>query len=270
MSAFPRLPLRLLAAIFVLPALNSPAAVADPDVVFSRGNRAFETGDYAAAEAAYRELVEEKFVSPELFYNLGNTAYRQDRSGEAALWFRRALAIDPRFAEARQNLQVVKKKTGYHEFELKGIEAWLARLSSGELVAILSATAWIAVLTVAGAFLIRRLRDWRPLLFITAGLALAAAAVAAWGLIRQRESLDPDDLAIVTAPDAVALTGPVPDAEKVVDLPPGSELQIIQSAGPWTYVGIPQDIRGWVRTESLAPVIWYGERAGAEKTGESK
>ncbi|MCB1088792.1 MAG: tetratricopeptide repeat protein [Verrucomicrobiae bacterium] len=249
------------AAIFLIASPAGHAAVANPDTVFDRGNQAFESGAFGDAETAYRSLVADGFVSAELFYNLGDSLYRQNRRGEAALWYRRSLVLDPRFAEARQNLELVKRQTGYHQFELSGLNAWLARISSGELTAVLSFGVWIAILAIASIFLVRRAREWRPLLITTSVVAAALAATAVWGLIRQSKALDPDDLAIVTANDASAVASPVPDAEKVVDLPPGSELKIIQRAGPWTYVGIPQDIRGWVRTEAIAPVIWFGPHA---------
>ena len=241
---------------------TSPGSAAtDPDVTFTGGNRAYEDGRFEDANQVYRSLISEGDVSEELFLNLGNVSYRLNQPGEAALWYRRAIVLNPRFAEARQNLRVIKGKTGYHEFELKGVDAWLARLSPGELIAILSTGLWITLLIIAASLVFRRLRDWRPLLYITGGLSLAVAIASAWGLNRQRTQLDAEDLAIVTANDAAALTGPEPDAEKVVDLPPGSELQILQPSGPWTYVAIPPELRGWVRSESIAPVIWYGPHA---------
>ncbi|MCB1232150.1 MAG: tetratricopeptide repeat protein [Verrucomicrobiae bacterium] len=236
-------------------------AASDPDVTFMGGNRAYEDGRFADAEQVYRSLTEEGYVSIELFLNLGNALYRTDRPGEAALWYRRALELDPRSAEARQNLQVVKNLTGYHEFELDGADAWLARLSPGEIVAVLSTGCWIALLALVAAFLLPRLRDWRPLLFVVAGLSLATAGLSTWGLIRQQKQVDTDDLAIVIANESAALAGNFPDAEKVVDLPPGSELQILQRRGAWTYVAIPPDLRGWVKSDAIGAVRWYGPHA---------
>ena len=245
---------RLIRFLFVLALPLSVRAADDPAPAFAQANSAFATGDFAKAESAYQKLAAGDLVSPELFFNLGNAIYRQDRPGEAALWYRRALDLDPRFAEARQNLEFIRKRTGFHEFDLRGIDAFFSRLSAGELTAILTAGAWITVLALVAAMVVRRFREYRPLLYSIALLAIATAVGAGWGLHRQRGLIHDDSRAIVIANEAAAVTGPVPDAAKVVDLPPGSEIQIIQSAGPWTYVGIPQDIRGWVRTESIAPV----------------
>lgn len=237
----------------------SPAqAVDDPDVKFTGGNRAFEDGRYDDAERVYRQLFEDGNISIELLVNLGNALYRLDRPGEAALWYRRALELDPRAAEARQNLRVVKLETGYREFDLSGLNAWLSRISPGELTAALSIGLWLVALSLAAAFTLPFLRDWRPLLFVTASLGLVFALASAWGLRRQQDQLDTEDLAIVTGNETAAVTQPLPEAEKVVDLPPGSEIQIIQQRGPWTYVGIPDELRGWVRTDAIGAVRWFG------------
>lgn len=244
---------------FLLVLLLAPIALGqDEDTVFSGGNRAYEDKRFDDAEKVYRKLVDQGMVSEELFYNLGNTLFRSDRPGEAALWYRRALVIDPRFAEARQNLVVVKNRTGYHEFTLGGVDAWLSRMERGEIIALLSTGLWLTALSIAAVFTVPRLKEWRPLLYLVAGMSLVLATGSIWGLRRQAEKVTMEDLAIVIANDAVARTEPVPDSEMVVELPPGSELQIIQRRGPWTYVGIPDELRGWVRTEAIAPVHWYG------------
>ena len=49
-------------------------------------------------------------------------------------------------------------------------------------------------------------------------------------------------------------TAPAPDAKSVIDLPPGSEVRILRDSGPWRYVEIPGDLRGWIRAEALEPV----------------
>lgn len=61
-------------------------------------------GDLAGAEHAFREATARDNANVEYTYNLGLAILRQQRAGEAALQFRRALEIDPTFAPARQRL----------------------------------------------------------------------------------------------------------------------------------------------------------------------
>jgi len=157
--------------------LTPPPLVAQQgarDSAFERANVAFEQGDFTAAEKEYRRLVEAGHASEQLFFNLGNAVYRQDRLGEAALWFQRALVLDPRMPEARQNLRVLKHRAGYLEFEPEGIDAVLAQVARGELVALSTAGLWLALLLGAGLLVFRKFRDWRPFLLILIGLLPSA------------------------------------------------------------------------------------------------
>jgi choline-sulfatase len=61
-------------------------------------------GDLAGAERAFREATARDNANVEYTYNLGLAILRQQRAGEAALQFRRALEIDPTFGPARQRL----------------------------------------------------------------------------------------------------------------------------------------------------------------------
>jgi arylsulfatase A-like enzyme/predicted Zn-dependent protease len=61
-------------------------------------------GDLAAAERAFREAVTRDQGNAQYSYNLGLALARQNKRAEAAAAFERTLAIDPRFAPARQRL----------------------------------------------------------------------------------------------------------------------------------------------------------------------
>jgi hypothetical protein len=68
-----------------------------------------------------------------------------------------------------------------------------------------------------------------------------------------------ENFATVLSAETDAFTSPTPDAKKVIDLPPGSEVRLLQRSDKWSYVEIPGDLRGWVRSDTIAPV-WPIER----------
>jgi arylsulfatase A-like enzyme/Flp pilus assembly protein TadD len=61
-------------------------------------------GDLAGAEQAFREASSRDAANAQYAYNLGLALARQNKRDEARAAFTRALAIDPRFAPARQQL----------------------------------------------------------------------------------------------------------------------------------------------------------------------
>jgi tetratricopeptide (TPR) repeat protein len=66
--------------------------------------RAHSAGNLAVAENAYRALIAEKIRTPDIYCKLAAVCAQSGRRAEAVKLWKLALAIDPRFLEARMNL----------------------------------------------------------------------------------------------------------------------------------------------------------------------
>lgn len=235
-------------------------ASAAPGDDFARANRLFESGDFDGAKSAYETLVDADHLSPELFYNLGAAHHRAGQSGAGVLWMRRALVLDPGMTEARQSLAFLRSHLGCLGFSESGPARFIAALPPGFGAWSVSLCAWMACLSAAAGFFLPRLRPSRPA-FLALAVALVVTAVVAHRVSRYRSStLAVENFATVLAPETSALTSPTPGAKKVIALPPGSEVRLLQRSDKWAYVEIPGDLRGWVRSDSIAPV-WPIERS---------
>ena len=222
---------------------------------YDKANTAYEEAKYDQAIRLYIKSFEEGQVSEELFYNLGNAYFKQQNHGEAALWYRRALVLNPRMPEPRQNLRTLKNLVGILDFEPKGIDQTISRFRETELVSLLAACIWLTLLSLAALLFIKRLRPWRFLFIIAACLFVSLGVALYFALNIYRSHIAIDHRAIITGTDIKAQTGPVPDANTVTELPPGSEIRIVTDSGPWQYVDIPGELRGWVKTAALTP-LW--------------
>lgn len=224
------------------------------DEAYELGINDFTEGRYAAAEEKFQTLSKRGLISKELYLSLATTVEKQEEPGKAVLWMRRALIIDPGMVEPRQNLTFLKQKLGYLEFSDEGTLAFLRSLppTLGDWIAMTGL--WLVVICLAMAFLLPRYQDrrFRPLLF--ACLSAVLAFSGAWYSQYYASNFAIENFATITDSSVSALTGPVPDSKTVIDLPPGSEVRILQESGPWTYVEIPGEIRGWLRNEQLAAV----------------
>jgi tetratricopeptide (TPR) repeat protein len=226
----------------------------DASSAFTEANRLYEQGDYAAAATAYQTLVDAENLSADLYYNLGAAKQKLGQSGEAALWMRRALHLEPGMPEAEQSLTFLRTRLAFFEFAGTWLDRTIAALPAAFGRWVSSLALWTGLLAIAGAFVAPRLRPNRSAL-ITLGLVLLMASFVFSRVGRYREQrLSPSTFAIVTGDSVSALTAPTSDAKPVVALPPGSELRLLRITGPWTYAEIPGDLRGWVRTESVQPV----------------
>jgi tetratricopeptide (TPR) repeat protein len=73
-------------------------------VRLQRAVRAHSAGNFALAESEYRALIAEKIKTPDIYCKLAAVCAQSGRRGEAVRLWKMALAIDPRFIEARMNL----------------------------------------------------------------------------------------------------------------------------------------------------------------------
>tara|TARA_B110000305_G_C19325400_1_gene581098 strand:+ start:85 stop:912 length:828 start_codon:yes stop_codon:yes gene_type:complete len=229
-------------------------ATVSSDKAYQLAIKDFTDGNYAAAAEKFQLLAKRGLISKELYLNLATTLEKQKEHGKSVLWMRRALLINSGMVEPRQNLAFLKQKLGYLEFSGEGVSAFFRKLppTFGDWVAMIGL--WLVAICLAMAFLLPRYQDrrFRPLLF--ACLAAVLAISGAWFSQYYARNFGIENFATITANGTAALTAPVPDAKTVIALPPGSEVRIIQESGPWTYVEIPGEIRGWLRNEQLAAV----------------
>lgn len=244
----------------------APASAPPRDELFRRGVEAFERGDFGESRGWFEAIVEAGGLSPDVFFNLGNAFYRLDDPGRAALQYRRALVLDPRHPEARQNLRFLRRETGFIDLQAPPLAPLADLMPSGRWITVLSVAAWLAILGIAAAVLARSLRIPRTpaVVLVVAGLVVTSGAALALGSRRFLET-SVDHRFVVVAPDVAARTAPATGSDEVMRLPPGSEVGVVEQRGSWRYVSFPdpsdawtsrgRELRGWISAEALEP-LW--------------
>lgn len=113
------IPLALLALIAVLlfshpqtvwAQIDGPM-VSDPGELLLQGNGHYQEGRFQEALAAYQDVLEAGFESPDLYYNMGNAYFKLSELGGSILNFEKALSLRPRDADAWANLELAKSLT---------------------------------------------------------------------------------------------------------------------------------------------------------------
>ena len=211
----------------------------------------------AARDAFTAVLEKDRKVSADLLFNLGNTLFRLDQPGEAALWYRRALLLDPTDAAARQNLRLIRRRAGFIEFEPSVLQSFAGLVKNRHWQIAMTGLLWVSLVCLSAvAFLHppQRLRAWCWGGFAVSIILAAIAAAGVWG------RLDDDRLvrrSVVTAAGASAFTAPTDTAAVVIDLPPGSEVSRLEEREHWVYANLPGQRVGWLRKESLTRLWPY-------------
>ncbi|MDR2907953.1 MAG: tetratricopeptide repeat protein, partial [Bacteroidales bacterium] len=77
---------------------------------FEQGNDFYAAENYKQAAASYLTVVKSGFVSPELYYNLGNSYFRLGDYPHAILYYEKAKRLSPKDPDLLMNLGIAKTK----------------------------------------------------------------------------------------------------------------------------------------------------------------
>jgi tetratricopeptide (TPR) repeat protein len=212
----------------------------------------YDAKDYRGAAVIYEKLLTEKGPSAEVYYNLGNTYYRMNEPGRAAVAFERALLMKPGHVEATSNLEHLRAKEGSATLQPNWSARILNAVEGNTAVIIATCLGWIAVIAIlAGCFLARR----RASLFLC-GTFFAVLAVA-YPVLRYTSTgyLYDQSRAVVIHTGAAARFAPALGGSVVRVLPPGSVVKILLSRGTWTYVAVGGKDRGWIQSASIERLL---------------
>ncbi len=245
----------LAAGLLLTPARAELLSDSEVSTLFESANRDFEANKFEDAALKYEQLARSGRISAELYFNLGTAKYRLGQSGEAILWMKRALVVDPAMPEARQSLTFLRTRIGFFEFAESRLDRIIGSLPATFGIWATSLAVWISLGLISIAVFPGRLKARRSTLITCAILAAMAAFVSSRVGHYRTAEVGLETSSTITGSGVSALTAPAPDAKAVVELPSGSEVRIIRDTGGWQYAEIPGNLRGWIRKEMLEP-IW--------------
>ena len=226
------------------------------DDLWQRANTAYNSGDYAQAEACYTRILEQGLYSASLYYNLANAHFKQNELGKALLYYNRALRLRPNDEDIRHNLEYAKQSTkdSIEEIPEFFLKTWIKSLRGA-----LSCTTWsilsLVMLATALAFgliymLAQRLslRKTGFYLMAIAALLFVVTTAFAWSernmLIKRSEAIVMDSaVSIKSSPDR--------SATELFVLHEGTKVTIGEAIDGWAEVRIADGRKGWIEEERI-------------------
>ncbi len=235
------------------------AAAVTPEQLWDLANTAYIHNDFRTAIDRYRAIEAQGLRSAKLCYNLANALFKQERLGEAILWYRRALRLAPGDEDIRYNLAVAEARTK-DTIERIPEFAWTTWVRA--LRRTMNATAWTVLSLVALAatgvlvlvYLLARRLSLRKAgfygLLAAAGLFVVTTLFAAG---QRREQLNRDE-AVVMATSAAVKSSPDRAATDLFVLHEGTTLRITNRLEGWCEVTIADGKKGWTERRNIEEI----------------
>ena len=213
----------------------------------------FQDGEYEQSAKLYEQSLEKSPPSAAVFFELGRALNKTGQEARAALNFRRALILDPRFAPARSALQEANVALGIPPVKQDWRAQVVERSPMDALTLAGTVFFWAGAFVGLAAFLPPSFRGRRlvaGILFLLFGLSMLSVA---W-LCDPRISLANTAL-VLTNGGAAVRSSPADQSEKIASLPQGGIVNLLSQRGRWFYGQLPGGAKGWFLTEGIVPLI---------------
>lgn len=220
------------------------------------GNRAYMDGNFAKALQCYQSILGYGFYSAKLYYNLGNTAFKLGHTGEAILYYNKALKIAPSDEDTRYNLAIAEAQTKdkietMPEFFLKRWVRDVRNSLSCTAWSILSLAAFALGLACTAIFLLAQPLALRKAGFFGAIAASVVLIATAWFGIAERNEMLRHEEAIVMASAISVKSSPDRSATDLFVLHEGTRVRIVTELEHWYEIVIADGKKGWIDAYSI-------------------
>lgn len=234
----------------ILPAPLAKAADNSRLMSFMAATQAYNNGDYATAEKGFSDLIAQDGESGAVWYNLGNTYYRQGQNG-AALWaFKEARKLAPRWDNLDTNIALVTQKAvdelpPLHPAWQRTLFFWHYIFSARErlvLLALCNLIFWS--LLIIGRKRPNELTSLGQVISLVLLLAMGGSLIAENFFTREEG-------VIRTATAKIHSAGDV-SSQVLFELHECTELFIENDQNGWLQISLSDGKRGWVAADDVA------------------
>lgn len=250
--------IRMMTVALMLAALALPAAQAqNVDSLWAQAVSDYTEENYRAALDGFAAIEEAGYVSPDLYYNMGNCCYKLGHQlGRSILYYEKALKLDPAYEDAAVNLEIAREGTldrieAVPEFILlTWFKAFRDTLSS-------DAWAWIALallLTVAVMVLLFRFGRslaLRKTAFALAVVGLVFMVVSTVFAFNLRSAVEDSGEAVVKVPVSSVKSSPGSTDQSLFILHEGTKVSVVDSLGEWYRIELSDGRQGWLQGNDI-------------------
>lgn len=226
------------------------------DSLYDAASAAYSEGNFEAAFELYGQIVSQGYEAPDLYYNMGNAAFRSNRLGYAVLYYNKTLKLDPSHDEASRNLAYVDR---YKEDQLEQVPEIFIRSWIRSVVGMFSVHTWsYLALILFGIFLSALLvyifasrLAMKKAGFFTGLFVLVLFIISFPAAIDRNHEIVAPDEAIIVSPSVVVKSSPSMSGTDLFVLHEGTEISVTDHVGEWTEVRISDGRIGWVPAETF-------------------
>jgi tetratricopeptide (TPR) repeat protein len=220
---------------------------------FKDGVDAYKNADYPGAISAFEDILKGDRESGEVYFNLGNSYYKNKNLGKAILNYKRAKELMPRDSDLKYNLRYALAQVNDSAAEKENVfvklkNSYLNFYTMGEMVGITIVLTFI----IALVFLLALYLKWKnSAINLGTGVLVFVWCVFASGLFLKIQSSQNEAIIFKETP---ATFEPRKEATTYFVLKAGNAVRIVQKDGEWLKIKRPDGKLGWIPGDSAEKI----------------
>lgn len=220
--------------------------------LLQKAEKAYDNKKYKEAIECYQKLINEGNKSYELYFNLGNSYYRNKELGYAIYYYELARKMDPNDQDVQINLGIASAKTidkidAKENFFINAVKSNVVNVVSTDswawLTVILALVTCILFFTFiqSGMVLLKRVS------FVFAIIGAAALVVVYLFGVSALNSKKENKFAIILLKEVKITNEPNATATMKFALHEGTKVRIVEANSDWVLIKLDNGNEGWVK-----------------------
>jgi hypothetical protein len=231
----------------------------DIDSLYLNANALYQQGQFEPALEKYNSVILSGKESADLYYNMGNAAYRSNSIGHAILYYEKALKLEPTHDDAIHNLDFVSRYRldTFEEVPVLFLGAWITgfvHLFPEQTWSILALIFFIIILIGLLVYLFSRHLTMKKSGFISGLAALLLFVITLSATIsRHRDIMNPDS-GIILAPSVVVRSSPSESGTELFILHEGTKIKVNEEVSGWQNIRLIDGREGWIIADDFESI----------------
>jgi len=239
--------------------VSAVAFASEADDLMKQGNQFYQDKQYEKAIEAYQGVIGMGYVGTSLYYNLGNSYYREGKIGYAILYYEKALELSPGDNDVVHNLAIANTKT---VDKIDVLPKFFLFQWWENILALFPLSGWtymvylfylLLLCSIGLYFFARGLNVQRYSVFagLIAGVFLIITG-SLWIVSLNRELTVKN--AIVVEPTAVVKLAPDSTSNDAFVIHEGLKVRVLDRVESWVKIRLQDGKEGWIEQKEIGAI----------------
>jgi tetratricopeptide (TPR) repeat protein len=238
---------------FATPGIHIAQALLDS------ANNAYTKKQYDVAAEFYKKILELGYQAPEVYYNLGNAYFKQNKITDAIYYYEKALKLAPNDKDIKHNLEfanryITDKIKPVPEFFLTKAIHKTADLFTSNQWAIISIVSFGFFTLLILIFLFSKSISLKKASFYLGIIMLVISAASIYFSGVQYNRYAKSNKAIVFAPTVTLKSSPDKEGFDLMIIHEGLKVEVTDSLNNWYEIKLPDGNKGWTEKQNVRKI----------------